>query len=295
MTAGNITPISIKSKKRYQLEHLAKAIFAYSILSCVVFVSLYPIGIMVINSFKSNVEVNINPSGWPQNPTLEDYNTLFQVGQNGLFSNYLNSIIISVSSTFLAVFLAALAGFAFAKYRFMGRNLIFGLLLSTTFVPAEINIPPLYLLFARIDWLNTLQVQILPSIVSVFGLFMVRQYMLTIPDSLLQAAKIDGANHWQGFWLIALPLSSPVLGAFAILHFLGMWNSYLWPIIMASKRDVAPISIVLPSLTDAQTSLLPQWGTIMAGCVLSILPIVIVFVLFQDKFMSSVVVGAVKE
>jgi ABC-type glycerol-3-phosphate transport system permease component len=293
--AGNTTPFSIKSKERYQLEHLSKAVLAYSILAIVVLFSLYPIGIMVVNSFKSNVEVNINPSGLPQNFTFEDYSTLFEAGQNGLFGNYLNSLIISVTSTVLAVFFAALAGFAFAKYRFVGRDFIFGLLLATTFVPTEINIPPLYLLFARIDWLNTLQVQILPSVVSVFGLFLVRQYMLTIPDALLQAAKIDGANHWQSFWLIALPLSSPVLGAFAILHFLGMWNSYLWPIIMASKRDVAPISIVLPSFTDAQTSLLPQWGTIMAGCVLSILPIVIIFVLFQDKFMSSVVVGAVKE
>jgi ABC-type glycerol-3-phosphate transport system permease component len=134
-----------------------------------------------------------------------------------------------------------------------------------------------------------------PTVTSVFGLFMIRQYMLGIPNELLEAARIDGAGHWQVFWRIMMPVSSPILGAFAILHFLGVWNSYLWPLLVANDSSVQPIMVTLPNLTDPNLGFLPVWGTIMAGCVLATLPILIVFIAFQDKFMASATVGAVRE
>jgi len=283
-----------KSDQRYRLELYLKRGAAYSVLGILTVLSLYPLVVMVLNSFKSNAEIDLNPSGLPQKITVENYVSILG-GPANLLGNFWNSVLVSTISTILAVFLAALAAFAFAKYRFNGRNFIFAMLLATTMVPGEITIPPLYLLFAKIDWLNTYQVQIVPSIVSVFGLFMIRQYMLTIPNSLLEAARMDGANHWKIFWLIVLPISTPVLGAFTILHFLSIWNSYLWPLLMANKSDVTPLVVVLPTLTDSQTGFTPIWGSIMAGSVLSVLPIVVVFVFFQNKFMSSVVLGAVKE
>jgi ABC-type glycerol-3-phosphate transport system permease component len=191
--------------------------------------------------------------------------------------------------------MTAMAAYAFTKYKFVGRDVIFTLLMLTLMVPSQITIPPLYLIFAKIGWLNTLEVQIVPSITSVFGLFMVRQYMQSIPNELLEAARIDGAGHWQVFWMVMLPVSAPILGAFAILHFLGVWNSYLWPLLVANDPSVQPIMVTLPNMTDPNIGFLPVWGTIMAGCTLATLPILVVFIIFQDRFMASAVVGAVKE
>jgi ABC-type glycerol-3-phosphate transport system permease component len=276
------------------VEHRIAFIAAHAVLFLVVFLSLYPVAMMVLNSFKSDSEVLANPAGLPNDWTLSSYRAIFQY-HGGLWMNFINSVIIATTSTVIAVFLASMAAFAFAKYRFWGRNLIFALLLATMMVPSEITVPPLYIMFAKLGWLNTYQVQIIPTVTSVFGLFMIRQYMLTIPTALLEAARIDGASHWQLFWRIMIPTSAPVLGAFAILHFMGVWNSYLWPLVVATKKEVQPIMVVLPNLRDPHIGFLPVWGTIMAGSVLATLPIVAVFIAFQDKFMSGVVVGAVKE
>src|SRR5262249_53895990 len=162
--------------------------------------------------------------------------------------------------------------------------LIFALLLATLMVPSELTIPPLYIMFARLHWLNTYQVQILPTVTSVFGVFLMRQYMRGIPTALFDAARVDGASHWQLYWQIMVPSAAPVLGAFAILHFLGVWNSYLWPLVVTTRPSIQPIMVVLPNLTDPHIGFLPVWGTIMAGVVLATLPIAIIFVAFQDKF-----------
>jgi ABC-type glycerol-3-phosphate transport system permease component len=119
--------------------------------------------------------------------------------------------------------------------------------------------------------------------------------MLNIPDDLLDAARIDGAGHWMIFWKIMVPVCAPILGAYSILEFMSTWNDYLWPSIVTSMQQMQPIMVVLPRLTDLETGFFKVWGTIMAGCVLSTIPILIVFLMFQEKFMSSVVVGSVKE
>lgn len=270
------------------------SVLAHGVLILVVLISLYPISVMIINSFKTDSEVNWNPSGLPTEWTLASYRAIYEQ-QGGLWLNFMNSVFVSVISTVLAVWFVSMAGFAFAKYRWVGRNILFALLLGTLMVPFEITIPPLHLIFSKLQWLNTYQAQILPTVTSVFGLFLVRQYMLGIPDALIEAARIDGANHWQVYRHIILPTSSPILGAFAILHFLGVWNSYLWPLVVATNREIQPIMAVLPTLRDPVIGFLPVWSTIMAGAVLATLPILVVFVMFQDRFMSSVTVGAVKE
>ena len=187
-----------------------------------------------------------------------------------------------------------MAGFAFAKLRFRGREILFAALLGTLMVPSEVTLPPLYIMFARLQWLNSYQVQIIPTVASVFGLFMIRQYMFSIPDELLEASRLDGASRWQQFWQIVVPVSAPVLGAFAILHFISMWNSYLWPLIVATNPDVQPIMTLLPTIKDPLVGFFTPWGMVMAGCVLVTVPLVIVFLVFQDKFVSGVVVGATK-
>jgi ABC-type glycerol-3-phosphate transport system permease component len=284
----------IKSDTRYRVVHRLQTGAAYLVIAAVLFLSLYPLVMMVLNSFKSNNEVNINPGGLPQHWTFAGYQALATTNGNQ-FYNFWNSTVITVSTVVVSVVVCGLAGYAFAKYRFWGSNVIFFALLATLMVPQQITLPPLYLMFSQINWIDTLQVQIVPFFASVFGLFLVRQFMQTIPDSLLDAARIDGAGDWALFWRIIVPVSAPVLSVLAILQFLFTWNNYLWPTVMANTPDVAPISFTLPTIRDPIVGFLPAYGTIMAGCVLATLPILIVFLLNQDRFMSGVVVGSIKE
>jgi ABC-type glycerol-3-phosphate transport system permease component len=282
-----------KASGQYRRERRITFIAANLFLIFYTLVALYPLFMMILNSFKTESEILSNSAYLPQVWSLENYQAIFKY-HGGLWRNFVVSAVVSTISTVTAVLLAAMAAFAFAKYEFKGRNLLFALLLATMMVPGEITVPTLYIIFSKLGWLNTYQGLIVPTVTSVFGLFMMRQYMLSVPTALIEAARIDGANHWQLFWKIMAPISAPVLGAFAIIHFLGVWNSYLWPLIVSTKREIQPIMVVLPNMTDPIIGFLPVWGTIMAGCVLATMPIVIVFIAFQDKFMAGVVVGAVK-
>lgn len=285
-------PLALPTTRRHARS--ARHLWVHAVLILAVALSLYPFGLMLLNSFKSNVEVLRNPAGWPLDPTFGSYRELLTYEGSQVVRSFLNSVLIAAVSTALAVLIAGMAGFAFAKLRFAGRNAIFVALLATLMVPYEVTMPPLFILFARVGWLNTYQVQILPTIASVFGLFMIRQYMLSIPDDLLEASRLDGASLWQQFWQIVVPVSSPVLGAFAILHFINVWNAYLWPLIVATNPAVKPIMTLLPTIRDPLVGFFTPWGMVMAGCVLVTVPLVAVFLMFQDKFMSGVVAGASK-
>ena len=196
----------------------------------------------------------------------------------------------------LTLFTSSLAAFAFAKYKFRGKDLIFVLLLFTMMVPAELNMPPLYLLFSRIKWLNTFRVQILPGIANVFSLFMLRQYMQSIPDSLIEAARMDGAGHFKVYKDIIIPTTMPAISALGILQFLSKWNEFLFPKIMIDKPKLMPIMLVLPNLNEANTTFtVPPWELLLTGCTVVTIPLIIIFVIFQDKFISSATIGAVKE
>lgn len=288
------TSPSIRSPQWYRNQTRIAKIAAYTTLLVVIIMFIYPLTTMVVNSFKSNEEMYRNPVALPIRWTLESYNQIFK-SADSMWRNFVNSAVISITSTVLAVLVCSMAAFAFSKYRFKGRNFLFALLLGTMMIPSEVTFPGLYLIFAQLHWINSLQVQILPTFTSVFGLFLIRQYMMEIPDALVDAARIDGAGHWSVFWNIMIPTSAPILGAFAILHFLGVWEAYTWPTLVATKDAFKPIMVILPQLVDPIIGFVPAWGTIMAGCVLSMLPLLIVFLAFQDKFMSSVVIGAVKE
>ena len=189
---------------------------AYACLVIVAGLSVYPFVLMIINSLKSNTEVLLNPAGLPSPATTSTYSDFFSGG--GLRA-FVNSVVISVATTIGAVFLSALAGYAFAKLRFPGRTVLFVFLLLTIMVPIQTAIPGFYLEFAKFHWLNTYQIQIVPFLTPVFGLFMVRQYLLSVPDAFLEAARLDGAGEWYIFTRIILPISRPILAALARAHF----------------------------------------------------------------------------
>ena len=257
--------------------------------------ALYPYLVMAFGGFKSAAELTSNPGGPPTHPTAGNFTTLFS-GATGqvMWRSLLNSVIVTVPFTALTVVLCGMAGYAFAKYRFRGRGLLFGLLIASMLVPTEVNIPALYLLFARIDWLNTYQVQILPGTASVLGMFMARQYMRGIPDEVLDAARIDGSGHWHTFWRIALPMSTPVLGAIAVLSFVLKWSDYLWPTVMVNSQQRQPVMVTLPALSTTASGFIVQYEILLAGSLVITVPLLLVFLRFQKTLISGTTAGAVR-
>lgn len=266
-------------------------IAAYALLVLMSLIAIYPLYLMIVNSFKSNTAVLLDPAGLPSPWTLSSWANFVQQGQ---LRSLLNSLIVALATTAGAVAVASVAAYAFTKLRFRGRGFLFAMLLATMMVPMQVTIPPMYLLMARVHWLDTYQVQIIPFIAPAFGLFMIRQYMLALPDSLLEAARIDGAREWRIFIKIIIPIAAPILGAFAILEFLTAWNSYLWPQVMANTHAVAPLSETLPTLTDPTEGFIPVYGTIMVGAVIATVPLILVFLRFKRTVITGITFGAIK-
>jgi ABC-type glycerol-3-phosphate transport system permease component len=257
--------------------------------------AIYPFAVMLFGSLKGSRELTTNPGGVPRSPTGENFVELLTGPTGGtMWRALLNSVMIAVPYTLLTILLCSMAGYAFSKYSFRGRDAIFGLLLASMLVPAEVNIPALYLLFSKIGWLDTYQVQIIPGTASVLGMFMARQYMSGLPTEVLEAARIDGAGHWKTFWSVAVPMSTPVLGAIAILTFVAKWNDYLWPVIMVGNPDLQPAMVVLPLLSTGISGFIVHYEILLAGALVITIPLFIVFLRYQDKLINGTTAGAVR-
>jgi ABC-type glycerol-3-phosphate transport system permease component len=258
-------------------------------------IAIYPFLVMAFGGFKTPGELTTNPGGFPHNPTLSNFVDLF-TGATGavMWRGLFNSVFVSGLFTAITVVLCAMAGYAFAIYRFRGKSVLFALLIASMLVPVEVNIPALYLFFSQIGWLNTYQVQILPGTASVLGMFMARQFMAGLPHEIFEAARVDGAGHWRTFWQIALPMSTPALGAIAVLTFVAKWSDYLWPKIMVNDAAYAPVMVLLPELSTGQDGFIIHYEILLAGALVITVPLLIIFLRFQDKLMSGTTAGAVR-
>lgn len=266
----------------------------HAMLIVVVVIALYPIFIMIAGSIKANGEFSTNAAGLPIHVSLQNYKDLLGYSGGVITRTYGNSVFISTTYTLITLLLATMAAYAFGKMKFKGNNLIFFILLTTMMIPAELNMTPLYLMFSKLHWLNSFQIQILPGTANVFALFLLRQHMSSIPNELLEAAKIDGAGHWRVYKDIIIPTSMPAITALSILVFLGKWNDYLFPKIMIDNPKFMPIMEILPTLNIKGSDMAMPFELILAGCTVVVLPLLIIFFIFQEKFMSSVTLGAVK-
>lgn len=273
---------------------LAARAFTYLILLLFVLVALYPIALMIMDSFKTTQELSSNPAWLPKLPTLNNYRDLFHYNGGQILRTFLNSVFVSGCYTFLMLIVSSMAAFAFAKYRFKGSNAIFILLLSTMLIPGDMLIPPLYIILVKFGWINSYKSMIIPGVAKVMSLFLLRQYMISIPNSLIEAAKLDGACHFRVFRSIVLPASVSALATVTILEFLSKWNEYLWPLMVVSNPLKQPIMVVLPTLTiDGNLFSIP-WTLVLTGCVVATVPIVVIFLCFSEKVMMSMAAGAVK-
>lgn len=204
-----------------------------------------------------------------------------------------NSIVIASVYTAGAVLLCSMGGYAFAKYRFKGSGILFLLIIATLTIPAYVTIIPQFILIARKFHLNnTYWGVILPTLANTLGLFFMRQNMLSIPDDLLDSARIDGAGELRIFWRIAIPLVRPALAALAIILFLNQWNDYLWPLIVLSRKESYTIPVALGTLVGLTRV---SWGGIMAGTVVATVPFLVLFLVLQRYFIAGITAGAVKD
>ena len=258
--------------------------------------TIYPFLFMLGATLKTNKEIFSLP------PTLLPPTWQFQ-NWPGLFADtsfarwLLNSVIVVVIRLPLSLFLCSLGAFALAKYEFPGRTLVFWLVIATIMVPFEAIYVPLYFIMLKLDWLDTYQALIIPFAASAFGIFMLRQYMVSVPDEFIDAAKVDGASGWWIYRSVMVPLSLPALGAIAIILFLATWNSYFWPVIAANGQDVLTIPLGLTWLISggaAEAMEGPQWHLAMVVATISIMPLLLTFLLAQRQFIAGLTSGGVK-
>ena len=204
---------------------------------------------------------------------------------------YLNSILIAAIAVVATVFINLLAGYTFAKYEFPGRNVLFLLLISTLMIPIQVIMVPEFLIVSALGWVNTYAGVIAPRAAEAFGIFMVRQFMVSIPDELIEAARLDGAGEFKIFWKVILPLSWPVVAVLTIFTFMWRWNDFAWPLVVLQDREAYTVPLGL-NLMKGQ--FFTDWTGIMSMSLVSILPMLVVFIFFQRYFIQGIASTGIK-
>ncbi|HZV96559.1 MAG TPA: carbohydrate ABC transporter permease [Candidatus Nitrosocosmicus sp.] len=258
---------------------------------------LLPVVWVVVTSLKHTSDIIRVPPEWiPWPATLEHYvEVLFSSSRTARIGRaFINSIIVSVGTVALVVGTSALAAYPLARMRFPGRNLVFIMIIGSLMIPNAVVLVPQYVLVQQLGWLSTYQGLIVPeaAMTFAFGVFLLRQFFLLMPGELEDAARIDGANTWQVFSRIVLPLSQPVLAALSIFAFRSAWNDFLWPLIAVNKAEMFPLPVALALLRGAYSS--ESYGPIMAGAALSALPLLLVFLVANRRIVEGVRLSGLK-
>jgi len=252
--------------------------------------TLLPLAWMVSASFMSTGEANsFPPRMLPHVFTAQHYVDLFT--RLNLARYFLNSTVVSVLATLISLLVNSMAGYSFAKLRFRGRERMFRTLLSALVIPAQVGMLPLFLLLKAMGLVNSVVAVVVPFMAGVFGIFMIRQYALGIPDDLLDAARVDGAGEFRIFWNVVLPVLRPILVTLAVFVFLSSWNEFMWPLIVLSDDAKYTLPVALASLSGEHVQ---DTELMMAGSVLTVLPVVLVFLALQRSYVRGVMMGGVK-
>jgi len=265
--------------------------FTYVVLVVALAATLLPFLWMLLASFKTEGEILRDPSGWlPESPTLSNYTTwLSDLGIGGYF---LNSLIVAVFTVLGNLVFCSMIGYALAKLEFPGKRLLFLLVMTTLMVPGVVTFVPLFVMVAKLHLINTYPALILPYLASPLGVFLMRQFMLGIPDSLLEAAKIDGAGQIRTFTRIVVPLCAPPLATLTILTFLASWNNFLWPLVAAQSQNKYTLPVALALYSQGQNA--TDYGLLLAGSVLVIAPMVVLFMALQRFFVQGIATTGIK-
>lgn len=246
---------------------------------------------MITTALKPNNEIFTNPPTFlPRNPNWKNFVIAWESGN---YTRYLiNTLIISILTTVITLFISSLAGYTFAKFQFKGRNILFFLFLGTMMVPMQVTMIPVFLMVSKLRILNTYWAVVLPLSANAFGVFLMRQYMMTIPTEMIEAARIDGCSEFRTFLQIVLPLTKPALTTLGSLTFLAAWNEFLWPLIMLDSPDMMTLQV---ALTQFQGQYEIKWNLLMATSALSIIPILLIFIVFQRYLVEGIAMSGLKE
>lgn len=245
---------------------------------------------MVLSSFKTNKEItSVIPTLFPVDFTVDNY---VKIQQNFNFFRFFgNSLFIAVMITLLVIYTSTISGYVFAKYEFRGRNLLFSFILATMMIPWCVTILPRYSMIVKFGWLDSYWALVIPSMVSGFGIFMLRQYISSIPDEIIEAARIDGASEFYIFHRLIFPLSTNAISSVAIFQFLWIWEDYLWPYLVINSEHKQLLSVGLKMFSGRYGT---DYGGLFAGTAVSIIPVLIVYLIFQKRFVEGIASSAVK-
>jgi len=246
---------------------------------------------MVLGSLKPESDFLRNPPTFlPSAPTTDNYGRLFD--QLNFPQFFFNSAVIALAITVGTLIFCPMLGYALAKLRWHGKRVVMALVLATLMVPAGITLIPNFILMSNLGLVNSYPGLILPFLAGPFGVFLMRQFMLGIPDELLEAARMDGANEFRTFWSVVMPIATPVLATLGILTFLGSWNSFIYPLVMATEPQMYTLPVALATFATGQYQ--ADHGMLMAGSVILVVPVLVVFILFQRWITEGIATTGLK-
>jgi multiple sugar transport system permease protein len=262
----------------------------YVVLGLAAIIFVLPFVLMLTDSFKTSQEIiKIPPTLLPEHPSLANFTYVLQNSPYLVW--YRNSLLVALAVTATTLFTSSLAGYIFAKFSFPAKNVIFIVLLSTMMIPAPVLLIPTYLVVDFLHLLNTLWALIVGSMVSAFGIFLMRQFIAAIPGDLIDAARLDGAGEFAIYWRVVLPLTGPALAALGIFTFLGSWNDYLWPLIVINDQDKMVVPLALTYFNSMHSQ---RYDLVMAAATMAVVPVFIVFLFFQRRIVNAFVLTGIK-
>jgi multiple sugar transport system permease protein len=266
-------------------------IWLYVVLGAGFIAMIFPFIWMILGSFKTNAEIRANPLGLlPEAATLDNYTQLF--GRLDFATYFTNSVVVAVSVTVGNIIFSSMVGYALAKLEFRGKKILFALVLGTLMVPGVVTFVPLFVLTSNLGLVNSYPGLILPFLITPLGVFLMRQFISGLPDDIIEAARIDGASEWRIFARVIMPLCGPAVATLTILTFLGSWNNFLWPLVVATSEEKYTLPVALALYSVGQNA--AQYGLMMAGAVVVVIPVLLVFIVLQRYFVQGIALTGIK-
>lgn len=270
---------------------ISKTIILHVVMYALALITVSPFLWMVLTSFKGLNEILVYPPKWiPDRVILDNYVSAFSAAPFGRY--YFNSVFVAVTVTLGQIVTCSLAAYAFARLQFRGREVLFYVFLGTMMIPGQVVMIPTFMVLHWFGWIDTYAALIVPGLASAFGTFLLRQFFLTIPRDLEDAAKIDGCNRFGVLWRIILPLAKPALATLAVFTFMGVFNDFLWALIVVSSDELRTVQLGLAIFRDRYQT---DWGQLMAASVTATLPILMVFFFAQKYFIKGITLSGLKD
>lgn len=281
--------MSTRTKRRIGASTVARVSGTYVLLAVLSVAAISPLVFMVVTSFESGAAAQaLSAKWWPERPTLGNYISLFE--NSRIVRWFINSTIVAVSGTVLALVTSSTAGYVFARMNFPLRSVLFWSFVAALMIPTQVMLIPQYLVLARLDWLDTYQALILPGATSAFGIFLIRQYLQSIPREFEESARVDGANEGQIYLRIMLPLMLPALATLATIQYINYWNDFLYPLVVTSAGDMRTLPVGLATLQTPSGGL-PE---VLAGTTIALIPVLILVPWLQRHLTGGMIAGGVK-